>query len=103
VFWPLLSNSKHSGVSEDSKSPTLGVGVSSSHLAQSGVAIGCLLSLSLRQCCEGFTCLFTRNDLVEMGCLLALLLMQRCEGFTFLFMKHDLGAKCFAFSARVLH
>ncbi|CAK9237811.1 unnamed protein product [Sphagnum troendelagicum] len=24
VFWPLLSNSKHSGVLEDSKSPTLG-------------------------------------------------------------------------------
>jgi len=38
VFWPLLSNSKHSGVPEDSKSPTLGVGVSSSHFTQSGVA-----------------------------------------------------------------
>ncbi len=35
VFWPLLLNPKHSGVSEDSKSPTLGV---FSHLAQSGVA-----------------------------------------------------------------
>jgi len=38
VFWALLSNSKHSGVPEDSKSPTLGVGVSSSHFTQSGVA-----------------------------------------------------------------
>jgi len=38
VFFPLLSNSKHSGVPEDSKSPTLGVGVSSSHFTQSGVA-----------------------------------------------------------------
>jgi hypothetical protein len=38
VFWSLLSNSKHSGVPEDSKSPTLGVGVSSSHFTQSGVA-----------------------------------------------------------------
>ncbi len=38
VFWPLLSNSKHSGVPEDSKSPTLGVGVSPSHFTQSRVA-----------------------------------------------------------------
>jgi hypothetical protein len=38
VFWSLLSNSKHSGVPKDSKSPTLGVGVSSSHFTQSGVA-----------------------------------------------------------------
>jgi len=37
VFWPLLSNSKHSGVPEDSKSPTLGVWVSSSHLAKVGL------------------------------------------------------------------
>jgi len=40
VFWSLLSTSKHSGVPEDSKSPTLGVGVSSSHFTQSGVATG---------------------------------------------------------------
>ncbi len=38
VFCPLLSNSKQSGVTEGSKSPTLGVGVSSSHFTQSGVA-----------------------------------------------------------------
>jgi hypothetical protein len=37
VFWSLLSNSKHSGVPEDSKSPTLGVWVSSSHLAKVGL------------------------------------------------------------------
>jgi hypothetical protein len=43
VFWALLSNSEHSGVSEDSKSPTLGVGVSSSHFAQSGVATASIL------------------------------------------------------------
>lgn len=41
----------------------------------------CLSSLLLRQCCEGLTYLFRRNDLDEMGCLLALLLRQRCEGF----------------------
>jgi hypothetical protein len=38
VFWALLSNPKHSEVPEDSKSPTLGVRVSSSHFAQSRVA-----------------------------------------------------------------
>jgi hypothetical protein len=38
VFWALLSSFKHSRVPEDSKSPTLGVGVSSSHFTQSGVA-----------------------------------------------------------------
>jgi hypothetical protein len=37
VFSPFLSNSKHSGVSEDSKSPTLGVWVSSSHWAKVGL------------------------------------------------------------------
>jgi hypothetical protein len=37
VFCPLLSNFKASGVSEDSKSPTLGVWVSSSHLAKVGL------------------------------------------------------------------
>jgi hypothetical protein len=37
VFWALMSSSKHLGVPEDSKSPTLGVGVSSSHFTQSGV------------------------------------------------------------------
>jgi hypothetical protein len=34
VFCPLLSNSKHLEVPEDSKSPTLGVWISSSHLAK---------------------------------------------------------------------
>jgi hypothetical protein len=38
VFWPLQSSSELLGVPEDSKSPLLGVWVSSSHLAQSGVA-----------------------------------------------------------------
>jgi hypothetical protein len=37
VFWVLLLNSKDSGVPEDSKSPTLGVWVSSSHLAKMGL------------------------------------------------------------------
>jgi hypothetical protein len=37
VFCPLLSNSKNSGAPEDSKSPTLGVWVSSSHLAKVGL------------------------------------------------------------------
>jgi hypothetical protein len=37
VFWALLLSSKHSGVPEDSKSPTLGVWVSSSHLAKVGL------------------------------------------------------------------
>ncbi len=37
VFFPLLSDSKHLGVPEDSKSPTLGVWVSSPHLAKVGL------------------------------------------------------------------
>ncbi len=37
VFCPLLLNSKDSGISEDSNSPTLGVWVSSSHLAKVGL------------------------------------------------------------------
>jgi hypothetical protein len=43
VFCPLLSNSKHLGVPKDSKSPTLGVWVSSSHLAKVGLR---------QKCCE---------------------------------------------------
>ncbi len=38
VFWALLSNSKHSRVSEDSKSPTLGVLGFTPTLGQNGVA-----------------------------------------------------------------
>jgi len=38
VFFPLLSSFEIAGVSEDSKFPLLGVWVSSSHFAQSGVA-----------------------------------------------------------------
>jgi hypothetical protein len=38
VFWTLLSNSKHSGVPEDSKSPTLEVLGFTPTLGQSGVA-----------------------------------------------------------------
>jgi hypothetical protein len=37
VFCPLLLNSKDSGVPEDSKSPTLGVWVSSSYFAKVGL------------------------------------------------------------------
>jgi hypothetical protein len=37
VFWPLQSSSEFLGVPEDSKSPTLGVWVSSSHLAKVGL------------------------------------------------------------------
>jgi hypothetical protein len=37
VFWPLQSSSEFLGVPKDSKFPLLGVWVSSSHLAQSGV------------------------------------------------------------------
>jgi hypothetical protein len=47
VFWAFLLNSKHSGVPEDSKSPTLGVGVSSSHFTQSGVATFIVFSNNL--------------------------------------------------------
>ncbi len=38
VFWPLLSNSEHSEVPEDSKSPTSGVLGFTPTLGQSGVA-----------------------------------------------------------------
>ncbi len=41
VFWALLSNSKHLGVPEDSKSPTLGVLGFTPTLGQSGVATEC--------------------------------------------------------------
>ncbi len=40
VFWAFLSNPKHSGVPEDSKSPTLGVLGFTPTLGQSGVATG---------------------------------------------------------------
>jgi len=43
VFWALLSNSKHSGVPEDSKSPTLGVLGLTPTLGQSGVATSLML------------------------------------------------------------
>jgi hypothetical protein len=42
VFWALLSNSKHSGVPEDSKSPTLEVLGFTPTLGQSGVATSTL-------------------------------------------------------------
>jgi hypothetical protein len=60
--------------------------------------MGCLSSLILlRQCCEGFTCLFIRNDIDETGCLLALLFRQCCEGFICLITRLDLNARCFTF------
>jgi hypothetical protein len=46
VFWAFLSNSKHSGVLEGSKSPTLGVLGFTPTLGQSGVAIVHSLTLS---------------------------------------------------------
>jgi hypothetical protein len=42
VFWALLSNPKHSGVPEDSRSPTLGVLGFTPTLGQSGVATNAL-------------------------------------------------------------
>jgi hypothetical protein len=42
VFWALLSSSEHSGVPEDSKSPTLEVLGFTSTLGQSGVATRCV-------------------------------------------------------------
>jgi len=42
VFWALLLSSKHSGVPEDSKSPTLGVLGFTPTLGQSGVVTGML-------------------------------------------------------------
>jgi hypothetical protein len=48
VFWALLSNSKHSGVSEDSKSPTLGVLGFTPTLGQSEVAtslVACIFAM----------------------------------------------------------
>ncbi len=43
VFWALLLNSKHLGVPEDSKSPTLGVSGFTPTLGQSGVATNNLI------------------------------------------------------------
>jgi len=45
----LLSNSKHSGVPEDSKSPTLGVLGFTPTLGQSGVATGAVEGADLAQ------------------------------------------------------
>jgi hypothetical protein len=45
VFWPFNSSSEFLGVPEDSKFPLLGVWVSPSHLAQSGVATFNILHL----------------------------------------------------------
>jgi hypothetical protein len=50
VFWALLLNSKHSGVPEDSKSPTLGVWVSSSHLAKVGLWHKCWNFMNNESC-----------------------------------------------------
>jgi hypothetical protein len=44
VFWALLSNLKHSGIPEDSKSPTLGVLGFTPTLGQGGVATSKILS-----------------------------------------------------------
>jgi hypothetical protein len=49
VFWAFLSNSKHSGVSEDSKSPTLGVLGFTPTLGQSGVATFCMSHIVYKQ------------------------------------------------------
>ncbi len=49
VFLALLSNSKHSGVPEDSKSPTLGVLGFTPTLGQSGVATGAVEGADLAQ------------------------------------------------------
>jgi hypothetical protein len=49
VFWALLSNPKHSGVPEDSKSPTLGVLGFTPTFGQSGVATHKLCELFFMQ------------------------------------------------------
>jgi hypothetical protein len=57
VFWPLLSNSKHSGVPEDSKSPTLEVLGFTPTLGQSGVATQLVIvfHLTITLCDNGVT------------------------------------------------
>jgi len=50
VFWALLSNPKHSGVPEDSKSPTLGVLAFTPTLGQSGVATKGTVSTHREEC-----------------------------------------------------
>jgi hypothetical protein len=42
-------NSKHSGIPEDSKSPTLGLGVSSSHFTQNGVATMMMMIMRMKK------------------------------------------------------
>jgi len=67
VFWALLSNSKHSGVPEDSQSPTLGVLGFTPTLGQSGVATVDLLVSTLGglDCILGMEFITQNNVLVE--------------------------------------
>ncbi len=73
MFWPLQSSSEFLGVLEDSKFPLLGVWVSSSHLAQSGVATG-TFSGGLSPCKKGIRssfcgktkCFVFHTNLVEL-------------------------------------
>ncbi len=55
VFWALLSNPKHSGVPEDSKSPTLGVLGFTPTLGQSGVATKTHMGTSLNSWKHGIS------------------------------------------------
>jgi hypothetical protein len=56
VFWALLSNSKHSGVSEDSKSPTLEVLGFTPTLGQSGVVTTMVIEMLLNDDIQLFFC-----------------------------------------------
>jgi hypothetical protein len=49
VFWPFNLSTEFSGVPEDSKFPLLGVWVSPSHLAQSGVATDAPIGFLINQ------------------------------------------------------
>jgi hypothetical protein len=76
VFWALLSNPKHSGVPEDSKSPTLGVLGFTPTLGQSGVVT--LLGSNIF-----IAPMVGKGWIPMMLCKMPLRLLRRMHDFTF--------------------
>jgi hypothetical protein len=75
VFWALLSNPKHSGVPEDSKSPTLGVLGFTPTLGQSGVAKS-MVSCRFKKLVFEITSQFLQNIWEDLTFLLLYMLVM---------------------------
>jgi hypothetical protein len=85
VFWPLQSSSEFSGVPEDSKSPALGVWVSSSHLAKVGLRQSRAFVFSLGS--WGFLLMFLERlkvfAFILRGWRFLFLFLERLKAFVF--------------------